>query len=101
MLFLISLFGISCQADARAAASKSARERELENDAKELLATFNSDLLSENPSVAAPAPGATVRVLSDRYKGMSEAERAAFRRDQLEQVKNIHNALFQFMQSTA
>jgi hypothetical protein len=40
---------------------------------------YHGDLLSESPAVMAPAPGSTVRVLSDRYKGMSEAERLQYR----------------------
>eukprot|EP00047_Mylnosiga_fluctuans_P009978 m.13968 g.13968 ORF g.13968 m.13968 type:complete len:590 (-) comp2889_c0_seq2:956-2725(-) len=74
-------------ADAKANADKQRKHSEQEANAHEMLKTFHSDLLSENPSVASPAPGFGVKVLSDRYKGMSDAERQQYREAQAAQVE--------------
>lgn len=72
----------------KAAAEAARRAAEQEQNAREQLAAFHGPLLSEDPSGAQPAPGATVRVLSDRYKGMSEAQRAEYRAAQLAQIED-------------
>ncbi len=65
--------------------------REDMQNAADLQATYYSGILSENPTAAVPisspaTTGRSVKVLSDRYKGMSEEERMTYRSGQLEQV---------------
>ncbi len=80
--------------------------RETEAKIKEIVTQFNSDLLSENPQVAFQVTGSKtkyallafrllahlilcfllVRVLADRYKGMSSEQIAAVRAEQATQV---------------
>jgi len=72
----------------KAETDKAKKLANMEANAKDLQNTFYGALLSENPAAAIPSsPGHGVKVLSDRYKGMSEDERKLYRVAQLEQVE--------------
>lgn len=73
--------------EARAAAEAQRWTAEQEQDSKDQLAAYYGSLLSEDHGAAQPAAGGTVRVLSDRYKGMTDAQRAEFRATQLSQIE--------------
>lgn len=73
--------------ETRAAAEAQRRAAEQEQDSKDQLAAYYGSLLSEDHHSAQPAVGGTVRVLSDRYKGMTDAQRAEYRAAQLAQIE--------------
>jgi len=88
-------------AEVRAQQAQQAKVDELEANAREMLNLYHGDLLSENPNVATPALGGTVKVLSDRYKGMSEAERVQYRQAQLQQIEETQQRKKESVQENA
>ncbi|CAH0559962.1 unnamed protein product [Brassicogethes aeneus] len=69
----------------RSQAEKLEKQR-LEDDLKEICNALSSDMLTENPEVAQSNLGAH-RKISYLYKGMTDEEKALYRKHQLEQIK--------------